>query len=523
MNLMTILFSIEQDKAQEAVDRIKSTAVLVLISLVIFLFFVGLGILLFLSIRKTYKNEKSDQDILTNQDKDIVNKAQIINAMNGFANRFQFNNEMTLFLFEFDNAKSIRDAFGEKQYEKVLKNILAKIKISCPRNTIIAMTGVDQYAILLRGKIPMGKLQDFVETILSKVQSPVQLLSNISGAITMTASAGIAIYPAGGTNSHDLIKNAEMALYRARKDSTTNYVFYSNNNVDKSDEENLQYYQQIKDAMRNREFTLVYQPIVDTENNEIYGFEALIRWVHPTLGVLPPNSFLNIMEHTGDIVWVGKWGLEALCVQYRAWGKDGLFKNIDNLTLSINLSPKQLLDPQIAIDFQTITKRYHINPKNICLEIVEFAMFEKYGIIAENIQKLHNVGFKIAIDDFGLDVNSLSRISDLPIDIIKFEKDFVDKAEGNYMMTKVTNMLVDFAKDKNKKIVAEGIENLEELDKVKAFNIYLVQGYLFLKPSTPLAIETFVKNEEWKVNIDEKIEEDETQEKVEDTKENEIS
>ncbi|MCI5745207.1 MAG: phosphodiesterase [Erysipelotrichaceae bacterium] len=466
-------------------------------AILILLAMCGLCALLLLSIIKG--NKKHSEDDNEHVESGYISKNQLISSMNYFIRRFRFESEMSLFLIELDNAKSLRDTFGEKQYSHFYKALTKKIFNTLPKNSLVCNMGNDQLAILLRGTLPVGKIQAFADSLMNLIQAPVSISSIETSRVAIDASMGIVIYPVGGANAKDLLKNADMALYMCKKDTSKNYVIFSNN-IDKTEKENMEYYHQIKDAMRNKEFTLVYQPIIDTKTNEFIGCEALIRWVHPTLGVLSPNKFLNIMEHTGDITWVGKWGIEVICSQYLEWQKNEAFAN-KNFMISFNLSPKQLLDPQIALDFQSIVKRYRVDPHHICLEIVEFAMFEKYGIIGENIQKLHNIGFSIAIDDFGLDVNSLARISSLPLDIIKFEKDFVSVAQENYMMTKVVNMLVDFANEKQKLVIAEGVETLQAMEKINSFGISCMQGYLFSRPISSAQMTQYVLDEQWKINI----------------------
>ncbi len=468
-------------------DIVLHDSVNILFTIVFILVLIGLCFLLFISILKSAKKSKVKNT--ENINDGLVSKERLNDAINTFIKRFRFDNEMTLIMYEYNDLKSIRDTFGDRQYERISRILLNRVLKILPKNTLIAQTNPEQYAILIRGTIGIDKIKSFASSIIDLIEEPLLMQVFVGSKINVSVSMGIVTYPDGGQYPYEMYKNVEMALYSSKKDGTNKFVIYSKHN--NTDNDHINYYQQIKEAMRNNEFVLIYQPIIDVLNKQITCFEALIRWNHPTLGIIPPKNFLNIMEHTGDIIWVGKWGIEVICKQYIAWQKK--YPGMDFM-ISINISPKQLLEPQISQDFNSIVKRYHLNPKNICLEIVEFAMFEKYGIISENIKKLHDIGFKIAIDDFGLDVNSLSRISSLPIDIIKFEKAFFEKANENYMMEKVLNMLVTFARDRNKSIVAEGVENQEIIKKVLNFGIHVMQGYAFLKPSSTIDVEAYIND-----------------------------
>lgn len=466
-------------------DIVLQDPVKILFTIVFILVLIGLCFLLFISIIKSAKKSKIKNTETINDG--LVSKERLNEAINTFIKRFRFDNEMTLIMYEYNDLKVIRDTFGDRQYERISRILLNKVLKILPKNTLIAQTNPDQYAILIRGTIGLDKIKSFASSIIDLIEEPLLMQVFAGSKINVSVSMGIVIYPEGGQYPLEMFKNVEMALYNAKKDGANKFVIYSKNNT--VDNDHINYYQQIKEAMRNNEFVLIYQPIINVTNKQIACFEALIRWNHPTLGIIPPKNFLNIMEHTGDIIWVGKWGIEVICKQYLAWKKK--YPEMDFM-ISINISPKQLLEPQIAQDFNSIIKRYHLKPENICLEIVEFAMFEKYGIVGENIKKLHDIGFRIAIDDFGLDVNSLARISSLPIDVIKFEKDFLEKANENYMMEKVVNMLVMFAHDHNKVIVAEGIENQEMIKRVLNFDIHIMQGYMFLKPSSSEDVEAYI-------------------------------
>ena len=173
-------------------------------------------------------------------------------------------------------------------------------------------------------------------------------------------------------------------------------------------------------------------------DNTIYGLEALLRWKHPSLGILSPASFINILEQSGDINIVGIWGIEALIKEYIELKKQFIYRDFQ---LSFNLSPKQLVSDTLGITFQRVAKKYKIPVNSITIEIVEFAMFEKHEIVNKNIQNLKELGFKVAVDGLGIDQNTLGRLGNSPIDIIKVDKTFLD-SEGSYVQSKYIELLI---------------------------------------------------------------------------------
>ena len=207
--------------------------------------------------------------------------------------------------------------------------------------------------------------------------------------------------------------------------------------ISQTEGEYLEYYHQIKRAISKQEFVFYYHPIIDLEKNNIFGAEALIRWQHPEHGLLSPNRFINIMEQSGDINWVGLWGLETLIKSFF------LFRQAhpnSNMKFSMNVSSKQLISESIALDFQKLIKKYKINPANIILEFEEFSLFEKHKTVIDNIKKLHDLGFKIAIDGFGVDFATITQLKKMPVDVIKLSKEFLE-SEQTYTVSRFTKIL----------------------------------------------------------------------------------
>ncbi len=247
----------------------------------------------------------------------------------------------------------------------------------------------------------------------------------------------------------------------------------------------MNYYYQIKRAISNKEFELYYQPMLDTTTNQIYAYEALLRWDHPDLGVLSPNKFINIMEQTGDIHWVGMWGLETVIK------KQFELKNINGTAplFSLNISPKQLMNPTIAEDYNKILKRYKVEASDFILEIGEFLIFEKQQVVFENLVKLKKLNFKLAIDEFGIDISSFDQLDKMGIDIFKIDFKFI--GEDTFSVNRYMEFFMEYTDKNNKDVVCQGVETATEEVRAKGFGISKMQGYYYSRPMKSEKINDF--------------------------------
>ncbi|MDR0832175.1 MAG: GGDEF domain-containing phosphodiesterase [Bacillales bacterium] len=447
--------------------------------------------LLIVSILKSRnKRETIDNELIDG----VCSRKDLVQAMADFVVKYRRNNEFTLMYIEIQNIANLKEIFGVRQFDRFKQIMITNLRSVLPRNALLCQFNPNEYMILLRGIISQDKTESFANRVLDAIAMPINVGNQADGEITLQALMGIVIYPLNGINEKELFNNAEIALYKSKKEGTDRYTIFTDE-LNKTEQTNIAYYREIKEAIRKKEFTFFYHPIIDVKNNTVFGVEAFIRWNHPVLGVLPPNKFLTIMEHSGDISWVGRWGIEELCKQLNEWNK--VMPGIE-FKVSVNLSPKQLMDEKISEDFLAIVKANHVQPSSISLEIVEFAMFEKFGIVAQNIEKLSKLGFSMAIDDFGVEANTLAKLSTLPIKIVKLDRKFVENTKDNFIITKIVNMLVEVAANENLSLVAEGVEDLEILNFVKGFNIFNCQGYVFTKPLNASDMTSYLKEEKWK-------------------------
>ncbi|MFW5780585.1 MAG: EAL domain-containing protein [Bacillota bacterium] len=394
--------------------------------------------------------------------------------------KIQLNKKAVFTLFRLDiiDYKGLVRSFGEHQYDNALDAMISNIK-SVSDNIKVNKQTRETLLLYMKGKLTLKNLNQICSMILNQAQRSIL----VAGALKLDfdINIGVASYPESGKTLDELKQNLLLALVAAKRRGVNQFAIYDKNISIKESKEYKSYIE-IKNAIENKEFMLYYQPMVNLENLEVFGAESLLRWNHKIKGVLPPSKFLNIMEHTGDINWVGFWAMEQLIKQINQWKAQYPDRK---LILSMNFSPKQLMNPALPEEIRRILKRHKTDTQDIYLEIVDFAMFDMVDEVKNNLDKLRNMGFKIAIDNYGLEFSSLNRLNNISIDMIKLNRNFIQKTQENDMALEIIKMLINYSKEKNIQLIAEGIETVEALDYIKKLGIKLGQGYYFAKPGNP--------------------------------------
>lgn len=446
----------------------KGTMYLFLIVLVI------LSIVILLLLVRSVKKERGKLGELTGQ-KEMVT----VDDFDDFIRKkIQVSKKtpFTLFLLEISDSKSLIKSFGLQQYENAIDIMISNVRLLINDNLKISKQDEDSIIIYMKGSLSVKNLTQLCSMILTETEKSIL----IAGALKLDfdVNIGVASFPESGNKLEVLKQNLQLALVSAKRKGINQAAIYDTNLSNKETKE-YKSYVEIKNAIENKEFTLYYQPMVDLSSLEVFGAESLLRWNHKERGVLPPSKFLSILEHTGDINWVGFWAMEQLIKQAGQWKSQYPDRK---LMLSMNLSPKQLMNPQLCDEMRRIIKKYRIAAKDFCLEIVEFAMFDSVEQVKDNITKLRQMGFQVAIDNYGLEFSSLNRLNTMTVDIIKLNRGFIKQSKENEMAAQIIRMLIKFANEKEIKIIAEGIEDEEVLSYVKELGIKYGQGFYFAKP-----------------------------------------
>jgi len=420
----------------------------------------------------------------------VLTRAEMTSLITSQIARAGKEAQFSLIYLDLDKFTDFINAFGQSESEKILEKIVKNIEVVIPKGVKIARMQNDEFLIFLTMDYDRTEAVDLANRVKQAIGRAIRLFGDTQ--ISATASIAVAFYPIHGGNLKDLLSSLKIATYIIKKNGGNNIKVYSDE-MSSLGGEHVEYYYQIKHAIQHKEFQLYYHPIIDLNKNDLFGVEALIRWNHPEHGLLSPFKFLGIMEQSGDVHWIGLWGLETLIKTYQELKQEFPKREIK---FTMNLSPKQLMSETLPSDFQKILKKYRMNAESIVLEIIEFAIFEKQETIFKNLRKLKEMGFQLAIDGFGLDYNTLSKVEELDIDIIKLDNEFL-KEEESYMKAKFASLLVEFAKKNNYTVICEVIESKEMAEEARTYNINIMQGFYFSKPLSAEGLRGYIGTEGW--------------------------
>jgi len=421
----------------------------------------------------------------------VLSKSEITSLITSYMVRIGKEGQFSLIYVDLDKFSDFVNAFGQTESDKILEKIIKNIETVKPKGVKVSRLQNDEFLIFLTMDYDRTEVVDLANKIKVAISRSIKLFGDTT--INATGSIAIAFYPSHGNTLKDLMNSLKIATYINKKNGGNTIRVYSDEMSDEGGE-HIEYYYQIKHAIQHKEFQLFYHPMIDIAKKDLFGVEALIRWNHPEHGLLSPFKFLGIMEQSGDIQWIGLWGLETLIKTYQELKQEFPKRTI---YFSMNLSPKQLMSDSIPSDFSKILKKYRMNADEIILEIIEFAVFEKQENIFKNLKKLKEMGFKVAIDGFGLDYATLSKVEQLDIDIIKLDNEFLKESES-YMKAKFATLLVEFAKRNEYQVICEVIETKEMLEEAKTYNIEIMQGFYFSKPLSAEALRGYIGTEAWK-------------------------
>jgi EAL domain-containing protein (putative c-di-GMP-specific phosphodiesterase class I) len=292
-----------------------------------------------------------------------------------------------------------------------------------------------------------------------------------------TASIGIAMFPADGCDVHTLTKNADMAMYLAKEDGKNGFRFFTRE-IKTPSIERLMLETALRHALQRNEFALHYQPKVDMASGQITGVEALLRWTHPDLGVLPPGQFIPLAEEIGLIVPIGRWVLKEACVQNMAWQRRGLRP----VSMAVNLSPRQFADDNLLQDIDEALAASGMSPVLLQLEVTESMMMRNVPRAIKVLDAIQSRGIRLAIDDFGTGYSSMSLMKQLPIDTIKIDRSFIRDLPDDSEDRAIAQAIISMGKALGMTVVAEGVETPEQEAFLRSHGCDEMQGFLFSKP-----------------------------------------
>ena len=455
----------------------------ILLTIFVILILIGLGVLFLFLIKHNIKLIKEENDIIC---ENAITKRQMEESIRGYIKKVDRFGALTLLYVDVDGFSDLNEVFGLEACDLILKEMASRILRAIPYKASLCRYTNDEFLIFIKDEDNKARVEKLARNINEAITLPYQVM--VGETIRITASIGYVTYPIAGETFEDLYSNLQLTTYVSKRDGGNRATaFYATIKDEEAD--NMLYYQEIKRAIANKEFVLYYQPIVDLVHSVMLGAEALMRWNHPTKGVQEPKTFLKILEQSGDIRWVGEWGLENMVrLQQQFQERFPLVP----MKFSLNLSTKQLLDSTLSTRLIDIMSRNNAKPENYMLEISDFMMMERIAMIKNNIYKLRDFGFKIAVDGFTLDGQSVQQIQRSPVDVIKLGRSFLNDIENNFMKEKLLQILIKYANDNNKLIISEGIETPILAKYVMEQGVHSAQGYLFAKPMSQEAFSEYI-------------------------------
>ncbi|MEW7847435.1 EAL domain-containing protein [Massilia aurea] len=388
-------------------------------------------------------------------------------------------------LLDFDHFKLINDTLGRRAGDEALRLLATRIKGALRPLDTAARVGGDDFVLVLCGCNDERQAATRLGQVREAVSEPMQL--NGQGLV-LGCSAGVAAWPADGIDADTLVKNAEIAMYRAKAGGRNGVQFYAPHmNAQAFDRLALE--SALRHALQEQQFELHFQPQVDLATGRVVGTEALIRWRHPLLGTVRPDRFIALAEETGLIVPIGAWVLQTACRQNRHWQRAGL----GPLRIAVNLSARQFAEPDLLATVERVLDETGLPPASLEIELTESMMMADVEAAIHTMECLKRMGVKLSIDDFGTGYSSLQYLKRLPVDVLKIDRSFVQDMVGSADGAALVDAIISLAHGLRMNVIAEGVETIEQLDFLRGSGCDEVQGYVYSRPQPVERIEVLLR------------------------------
>ncbi len=376
---------------------------------------------------------------------------------------------LALILIDIDNFKLVNETLGHSQGDELLRSVSTRLARTVRETDTLSHIGGDEFSIIIEDIRHVEDIAIIADNLSRILEHDITLDDQ---SVHIKASMGITLYPQDGTDTSTLLRNAEVALYRAKDRGRNRYQFFSPE-LSQQALQKLNIENSLRNAIENNELVIHYQPKVHMQSGIPSSMEALVRWQHPQKGLISPDEFIPTAEESGLIVPLGEWVIKTACQQFSQWRKAGLAIE----SLSINVSARQFKEQNLVSLFENILSETDLDPHFIELEITESALLHNEHHSESRLNTLHNMGIRIAIDDFGTGYASLSYLKRLPIDTLKIDTTFTDGLLHDGDDKAIVLAIIGLAKAMDMELVAEGIENEEQLKKLIELEVDYGQGY----------------------------------------------
>jgi len=394
----------------------------------------------------------------------------------GLARAARREGTLAVLFMDLDNFKYVNDSLGHEAGDKLLKEVSDRLRASLRTEDTLARLGGDEFGVLLEDLSNVNEATRVAERIIEELRVPFALDDQ---ELFITPSIGIALSNSSQGSPKELLRNADVAMYRAKEEGKARYQVFDPN-IKAQSVERLRLENDLRRALERNEFEVYYQPVVGVDSGRIMGMEALVRWEHPERGLIYPDEFVPLAEEIGLIVPIGKRVLREACRQAKEWQER--YPSDLPLMIGANLSARELQHPDLVKEVEGALRDSGLDPRSLTLEITERAVVadEEHNIDA--MRRLGALGIRFALDDFGTGYSALSYLRRLPVGLLKLDRSFMERLGEDTEAEVLLRGVINIASGLGLYVLAEGVETPDQLERVESLGCDLVQGYYFSKP-----------------------------------------
>jgi diguanylate cyclase (GGDEF)-like protein/PAS domain S-box-containing protein len=434
------------------------------------------GVITDISAQKQ-SQEQLQRDAFYDKLTGLPNRSLFMDRLSQAVRRSQRGSEhqFAILFLDLDRFKVINDSLGHRAGDELLVQVAARLRDCIRPGDTVARIGGDEFTMLIDTVQDTSDVVQLSERILNEMSAPFWLEDQ---EIVTTTSIGIALSSTGYTYSEDLIRDADIALYKAKALGKARYALFQPGMYIHA-VARLQMENDLRRALSRQEFCLLYQPIIQMESGTLAGFEVFVYWCHPTRGLLPPQEFLTVAEETGMMIPLGHWVLRSACNQVSQWHRQ--FPLAKNVFVSINLSSPEISHVGIVEVLESVLHESGLNPGCLKLEITESTWMNNSDAVVEQLQRIKSLGIQLCIDDFGTGYSSLSYLDQLPVDYLKVDRSFVSRVDSTENL-EIIRTILSLAQTLSLNVVAEGVETTAQVVQLRALRCELGQGFAFARP-----------------------------------------
>lgn len=428
--------------------------------------------------------KQATYDSMTN----LPNRVLLMDRVEQAVLQAKKKHSLLAFLFlDLDRFKMTNDTLGHSMGDKLLQVVANKLLVSTNDFDTVARLGGDEFVILLPDVENMQQAEQYAQTILKTIEKPIQIDHH---NLKITASIGISFFPRDGQDYESLLRSADLSMYHAKDSGRNTYKVYDPE-MNRRVINHMQLDNSLRDAVKNNELYMVYQPLIDLKKAKIVGFESLMRWHSAVLGQVSPVDFIPMAEENGLILEMGEWALEESCLQMKKWQNQGL----KNLSVAVNISGRQFRQSNLPEVVKRVLDKTGLEAKYLELELTESLLIEDIEHVVETMYALKDMGTRLVIDDFGTGYSSLSYLKQFPVDKLKIDRSFISDMANDQNDAAIAKAIINLGHSLNLEVLAEGIENEYQRDFLISNGCDFAQGFLYKAPETAERIFEYLKNQ----------------------------